>query len=134
MAKGKANILSMVGFWAFIVGLIIAVVVGILAALGMATAIMPAIIIVLIILGLIVGFLNITAKEILLFLVATIALIVVGGVFAPLKTFGVGAMLDAILALVATLMAPAAIVAETPAIADDAAFLRFLPLVRRFAR
>jgi len=116
MAKGKTNILSMVGFWAFIVGLIIAVVVGILAALGMATAIMPAIIIVLIILGLIVGFLNITAKEILLFLVATIALIVVGGVFAPLKTFGVGAMLDAILALVATLMAPAAIVAAIKAL------------------
>jgi hypothetical protein len=111
MANGKTNVMGMVGFWAFIVGLIIAIVVGILAALGMATAIMPAIIIVLIILGLIVGFLNITAKEILLFLVATIALIVVGGVFAPLRAFGVGAILDAILALVATLMAPAAVVA-----------------------
>jgi hypothetical protein len=116
MAKGKTNILSMVGFWAFIVGLVIAVVVGILAALGMATAIMPAIIIVLIILGLIVGFLNITAKEILLFLVATIALIVVGGVFAPLKTFAIGMILDNILALIATLMAPAAIVAAIKAL------------------
>ena len=116
MAKGKTNILSMVGFWAFIVGLVIALVVGILAALGMATAIMPATIIVLIILGLIVGFLNITAKEILLFLVATIALIVVGGVFAPLKTFSIGMILDAILALVATLMAPAAIVAAIKAL------------------
>jgi len=116
MAKGKSNILGMVGFWAFIVGLIIAVVVGIMAALGMATAIMPAIIIVLIILGLVVGFLNITAKEILLFLVATIALIVVGGVFAPLKTFGIGAILDNILALVATLMAPAAVVAAIKAL------------------
>jgi len=117
MAKGKTNILSMVGFWAFIVGLIIAVVVGIMAALGIiGSAVMPAIIIVLIILGLIVGFLNITAKEILLFLVATIALIVVGGVFAPLSTFGIGAMLDAILALVATLMAPAAVVAAIKAL------------------
>jgi hypothetical protein len=116
MAKGKGNIWGMVGFWAFIVGLVIAVVVGILAALGMATAIMPATIIVLIILGLIVGFLNITAKEILLFLVATIALIVVGGVFAPLKTFSIGMILDAILALVATLMAPAAIVAAIKAL------------------
>jgi hypothetical protein len=116
MAKGKTNILSMIGFWAFIVGLVIAVVVGILAALGMATAIMPAIIIVLIILGLIVGFLNITAKEILLFLVATIALIVVGSVFAPLKTFGIGNILDAILALIATLMAPAAIIAAIKAL------------------
>ena len=116
MAKGKTNILSMIGFWAFIVGLIIAVVVGIMAALGMATAIMPAAIIILIILGLIVGFLNITAKEFMLFLVATIALIVVGGVFAPLKTFGIGAILDGILALVATLMAPAAIVAAIKAL------------------
>jgi hypothetical protein len=116
MSKNSSKILGMVGFWAFIVGLVIAIVVGILSALGMATAIMPAIIIVLIILGLIVGFLNITAKEILLFLVATIALIVVGGVFAPLKTFGVGKILDAILALVATLMAPAAIVAAIKAL------------------
>ena len=116
MAKGKGNVMGMVGFWAFIVGLVIAVVVGILAALGMATAIMPAIIIVLIILGLIIGLLNITAKEMLLFLVATIALIVVGGVFAPLNTFGIGKILDAILALVATLMAPAAIVAAIKAL------------------
>jgi hypothetical protein len=116
MAKGKRNIMSMVGFWAFIAGLVIAVVVGILAALGMATAIMPAIIIVLIILGLVVGFLNITAREILLFLVATIALIVVGGVFAPLSAFGIGAVLDNILALVATLMAPAAVVAAIKAL------------------
>jgi hypothetical protein len=117
MAKGKSNILSMVGFWAFIAGLVIAVVVGILAALGIVgAAVMPAIIIVLIILGLVVGFLNITAKEILLFLVATIALIVVGGVFAPLSVFSIGAMLDAILALVATLMAPAAVVAAIKAL------------------
>lgn len=116
MAKGKSNVMGMVGFWAFIVGLVIAVVVGIMAALGMAAAFMPAVIIILIILGLIVGFLNITAKEILLFLVATIALIVAGGVFAPLKTLGVGAMLDGILSLIATLMAPAAIVAAIKAL------------------
>jgi hypothetical protein len=111
MAKGKSNILGIIGFWAFILGLVIAVVFGIMAALGMALGAMPAIIIVLIILGLVVGFLNITAKEILLFLVATIALIVVGGVFAPLNIFAIGNILDGILALVATLMAPAAVVA-----------------------
>ena len=116
MAKGKTNVLSMIGFWAFIIGLIIAIVVGIMAALGMATAFMPAVIIVLIILGLIIGFLNITAKEIVLFLVATIALIVVGGVFAPLATLSIGKILDSILALIATLMAPAAIVAAIKAL------------------
>ncbi len=117
MAKGKSNVLGMIGFWAFILGLVIAVVVGIMAALGMAgEGLMSAVIIILIILGLIIGFLNITAKEILLFLVATIALIVVGGVFAPLNIFAVGAMLDSILALIATLMAPAAIVAAIKAL------------------
>ncbi|HEX7364677.1 MAG TPA: hypothetical protein VF366_05885 [Dehalococcoidia bacterium] len=117
MAKGKTNTLSMIGFWAFIVGLIIAVVVGIVAALGM-SGFMTAAIIILIILGLIIGFLNITAKEILLFLVATIALIVAGGVFAPLATPGIniGNILDSILKLIATLMAPAAIVAAIKAL------------------
>jgi len=116
MAKGKANIRGMVGFWAFSIGLVVAIIVGIMAALGMAASFMPEIIIVLIILGLIVGFLNITAKEILLFLVATIALIVVGGVFAPLNVFAIGNILDNILALIATLMAPAAIVAAIKAL------------------
>ena len=118
MAKGKTNVLSTIGFWAFIVGLAIAVVVGIMAALGIANAIMWVIIMILIILGLVVGFLNITAKEILLFLVATIALMVAGGVFAPLATPGIniGNILDNILALVATLMAPAAIVAAIKAL------------------
>jgi hypothetical protein len=110
MAKGKMNILSMVGFWAFIVGLVLALVAGI---------VMPAntiVIIVLIILGLIIGFLNITAKEIMLFLVATIALVVIGNVFAPLKTLMIGAILGSILSYVATLMAPAAIVAAIKAL------------------
>jgi hypothetical protein len=110
MAKGKTNVLSMIGFWAFIIGLIIAVVAGIA---------LPAneiIIIVLIILGLIIGFLNITAKEIMLFLIATIALVVVGNVFSVLTTLGIGAMLGNILAYVATLMAPAAIIGAIKAL------------------
>lgn len=110
MAKGKTNIWSMVGFWAFIIGLVIALVAGV---------VMPAneiVLIVLIILGLIIGFLNITASEILLFLVATIALIVAGGAFNALTTLGIGAILGNILAYVAALMAPAAIVAAIKAL------------------
>jgi len=110
MAKGKGNVLGMVGFWAFIVGLVIAFVAGIVFPQN------PFIIVVLVILGLIIGFLNITAKEIMLFLVATIALIVVGNVFAPLTTLGIGALLGSILSYVATLMAPAAIVAAVKAL------------------
>jgi hypothetical protein len=110
MAKGKTNVLSMIGFWAFIVGLIICLVAGV---------VLPAnqiIIIVLIILGLIIGFLNITASEMLLFLVATIALVVVGNAFAAIKTLMIGAILGSILSYVAALMAPAAIVAAVKAL------------------
>ena len=110
MAKGKMNIWSMIGFWAFIIGLVIAVVAGVLWPAN------ATIIIVLIVLGLIIGFLNITAKEMLLFLVATIALIVVGNVFAPLKTIMIGAILGSMLSYVATLMAPAAIVSAIKAL------------------
>jgi hypothetical protein len=114
----KQRVLSLIGFWGFIIGLIIAVIVGILVTLtpAMAAAIMPAVIIILVILGLIIGFLNITAGETLLFLVATVAILVVGGVFGPLKTFGIGALLDNILSLIATLMAPAAIVVAIKAL------------------
>ena len=110
MTEGKRSVLSTIGFWAFIIGLIIAVVGGLL---------MPAntiLIMILIILGIIIGFLNITAKEVILFLVATIALVVVGNVFAPLKTLGIGAILGNMLSYVATLMAPAAIIGAIKAL------------------
>lgn len=110
MAASKVKVLSTIGFWAFIVGLIIAVVAGIILPQN------TVIIIVLIILGLIVGFLNITAKEIMLFLVATIALIVVGNVFTPLTVLDLGKFLGSILSYVATLMAPAAIIAAIKAL------------------
>ena len=102
--------LSKIGFWAFIIGLILALVA------GLAWVDNNAVIIILLILGLIVGFLNVTAKEITLFLVATIALIVTGRVFEPLSLLSIGEHLDNILAYVATLMAPAAVVASIKAL------------------
>ena len=110
MATTKTRVLSLIGFWAFIVGLVLAVVAGFTLPAN------TVIIIILIILGLIIGFLNITAKETMLFLVATIALIVVGNVFTPLTTLNIGAFLGSILGYVATLMAPAAIVVAIKAL------------------
>lgn len=110
MAATKGNMWSMIGFWAFIIGLVIALVAGITMPQN------SIIIIVLIILGLIIGFLNITSKEIMMFLVATIALVVVGNVFAPLTVLDIGKFLGSILSYVATLMAPAAIVAAIKAL------------------
>jgi hypothetical protein len=99
------KVLGIIGFAAFGLGLILAVIFGIVA---------PAnywIILVLVILGIIIGALNITSKEIMPLLLATIALIVIGGVFEPIKVVGIGTMVDNILKLIATLMAPAAVIA-----------------------
>ena len=104
------KVLGFIGFWAFIIGLVIAVVCGIIVPQN------PVIIIVLIVLGLIIGFLNINSKETMLFLIATIALVVVGNVFAPLTMLGVGKILGNMLSYVATLMAPAAIIAAIKAL------------------
>ena len=110
MAAEKGKVLGLVGFWAFIIGLLIAVVMGIVAPAN------PVAIIVLIILGIIIGFLNITAKEVPTLLMATIALIVVGNVFAPLNMLDIGKILGNMLAYVATLVAPAAIIAAIKAL------------------
>jgi hypothetical protein len=111
--KGKGGyyiLLSKIGFFAFVIGFIIAIIGGIVAPSN------TAIVIILVILGLLIGFLNISAGETLLFLVATIALIVVGQVFAPLTILSVGKFLDQILSYVATLMAPAAVVVAVKAL------------------
>jgi hypothetical protein len=106
----KAKLLSTIGFWAFIVGLVIALVAGIFfpgnAIVG----------IILIILGIVIGFLNITAKETMLFLVATIALILVGNAFAVITLGDLGKFIGNILAYVSALMAPAAIIAAIKAL------------------
>lgn len=102
--------LSKIGFWAFILGFLLAIIGGIFAFQN------TGIIVALVVLGLIIGFLNVTGKEVLLFLVATIALMVTGRVFSPLTVLDIGKYLDQILTYVATLMAPAAVVVAVKAL------------------
>ena len=104
----RGNILAKVGFWAFIVGLIVSIIAGIIAPANIVVTI------ILIILGIIIGFLNITAKEVMLFLVATIALVVVGNAFAALPI--IGKIVGPVLSYVVTLMAPAAIIGAIKAL------------------
>jgi len=104
------KVLGIIGFVAFILGLLVAIVGGIVAPAN------PGIILTLVIVGIIIGALNITGKEIIPLLLATIALIVVGGVFEPISVLGIGAIVDNILKLVATLMAPAAVIAAIRAL------------------
>ncbi|HUS48815.1 MAG TPA: hypothetical protein VMZ91_01510 [Candidatus Paceibacterota bacterium] len=65
---------DVIGKWAFIIGLIIAVIAGLVE--GLYT--IPYLTLILVILGLVVGFLNIAEKNVTKLLVAIIALMVVG--------------------------------------------------------
>lgn|SRR3989338_2059903 len=97
--KKEENMMQKVGSWAFIIGVVLAIIAGVAGAQG---AIMTS---VLIVLGVIVGFLNVTAKETTPFLLATVSLVIVtslggdalgsvaivgkyiGGVFGAIMTF-----------------------------------------------
>jgi hypothetical protein len=70
----KTNNLGLVGKWAFIIGLALAIIAGIIPSS------IPNLALILIVLGLIVGFLNITEKDTVKLLVAIIALMAVGGI------------------------------------------------------
>lgn len=59
-----------VGKWAFIIGIIIAVISGFWTV--------PAVTLVMVILGLLVGFLNVTGEETQIYLVASVALMIIG--------------------------------------------------------
>ena len=99
------------GNWAFIIGLIIAVLVGLFVeASGLTVS-------VLVILGIIVGFLNVTDKETHGFLVASIALLVAGLSGEFLATIpAIGNLLERILGNFVVLVTPAAIVVAVKAI------------------
>lgn len=90
------------GHWAFIVGIVIAVIAGLVPAWQT-----PTITWVLVILGLIVGLLNITAKETVEFLVAAVALMLIGSAGAiP----ALGTIVLSILANIVAFVAPAALI------------------------
>ena len=90
-----------IGRYAFLVGAIIAILAGFfqLGDTG---------VIILVVLGLVVGFINVTGKEVHSFLIATIALMLVGNTIALLPTVG-GILAEMVLAFT-TFVAGAAIV------------------------
>jgi len=114
MAKQSTNLLAKVGSWAFIIGVIIALLVGIVSA-GKGGAVTTSI---LILLGLIVGFLNVTGKETTPFLLATVSLVIVaalgGNTLASVAT--VGLYLAGILNALMTFVIPATIIVALKAI------------------
>ena len=107
VAKPQAKAIGIIGMIAFFAGMIISVVGGIWFRDN------AGISLTLVIMGIIVGLFNITAKEAMLFLVAAIALVVVGsGSFSALNHIvdGFGTSLNGIVGYIATFMVPAAII------------------------
>jgi len=105
---------SYIGLLAFFVGIILAIVGGI----GYHDN--SGITLTVVIVGILVGLLNITGKEVLPLLIAAIALIVVGLTqgFLPLNDLGgeAGTKINAVVAYLATFMAPAAVISAFRAI------------------
>lgn len=105
--SARSKMTLRVGFWAFIVALVLGVIGGIAAPDN------GTITLILVLLGVIVGLLNISTKELLPFLVAAVALIVVGTAgFESLNNLigGLGTTLDDIVRDFAKFMAPAAVI------------------------
>lgn len=102
------------GSWAFIIGVVLAIIIGILgtSVFGGFAGSLP---LVFVVLGIIIGLLNISDKEITAFLVAVIALLAAGGVDWSLIPM-VGGMLGSIFANIASLMAPAAVIVGIKAV------------------
>ena len=112
-ARPKRRMGAVLGALAFFVGMLIAVICGAVPDLRDS----GVVVLILVILGIIVGVFNITGKEIIPFLIAAIALVVVGiagGSFSALDHIeaidGLGRALDAIVGLIAVFMVPAAVI------------------------
>ena len=99
---------ALVGRYAFLLGVILAVVMGVVPVIGSNAIAMS----VLVVLGLLMGLLNISAKETMPFLLATAVLVIVagfgGGVLASVQI--VGDYLRGTLGALITLVVPASII------------------------
>jgi len=111
MAKSR-NGVEKVGAWAFIIGVILAIIAGLFFGTN---AVVTS---VLILLGIIVGFLNITDKETSAYLLAAVSLVIVtsfgGSVLAHVAVIGV--YLQSVLGAIMTFVIPAVIIVALKAI------------------
>ena len=105
-----------IGNYAFLIGIVIALVMGIAGGMGVLQGVAAYIPLVMVILGLVIGLLNIHDKHISDFLIATIAIILVGGTAAGLLGLNdvglmpLGTICQLIVVYIGSLAAPAALV------------------------
>jgi len=111
MVAKKTHEVSKVGEWAFLGGVILAVLV------GLVPGVLPSdlVALVLVVLGILVGLINISAKDTHEFLLATVALLVAGA--AGLQTLPVvGGVVQSILSNIVSFVAPAAVIVALKAV------------------
>ena len=105
--------------WAFIIGVLLAILVGVFAA-NLQSETKGTLTLVLVVLGLVVGFLNVTEKETTPFLVAAAALMLTATSVSTLQSINLGVNLGMYLAgivsQVAVFVAPAAVIVALKAI------------------
>lgn len=109
--RKKAASTPKVGEWAFLVGLLLAIVLGLFPQALSTTTVAS----VLVVLGIIVGLVNIVAKESHDFLLASVALLVAGTAGYGILP-GVGTFLGAMLSNITTFVAPAAVIVAIKAV------------------
>ncbi len=104
------------GQWAFMIGVLIAVVIGLFSS-RLGADLGGWLVLLLVVLGLIVGFLNVTEKETTPFLIAAAALLITGTAGDNLSIIPtLGSYLQGIVEAIAVFVTPAAIVVALKAI------------------
>ena len=107
-SRTQGGLVVALGAIAFLAGMLLAIIAGGVSRDN------GTIVLVLVILGIIVGLFNITSREMIPFLVAAVALVVVGtvGAFSSLDdiTDGLGRVLNGMVDYIAVFMTPAAII------------------------
>ncbi len=107
-SRTQGGLVVALGAIAFLAGMLLAIIGGGLSRDN------GTIVLVLVVLGIIVGLFNITSREMIPFLVAAVALVVVGtvGAFSSLDdiTDGLGRVLNGMVDYIAVFMTPAAII------------------------
>ena len=120
MARRKAAQNNTVGYFAFLLGVLIAIIAGLVSAAGaLDNAAQGTVALVLVILGLVVGLLNLLDKDVTVFLISVIALGVAGASAGGISLIPyVGAPIAAIVNYIAMFVFPAAVIVALKAIWD----------------
>tara|TARA_B100001971_G_scaffold211578_1_gene239580 strand:- start:984 stop:1370 length:387 start_codon:yes stop_codon:yes gene_type:complete len=113
--KSKEN---SIGAWAFLVGVVLAIVIGLsttLVSIPVLTSFSPQVYAILVLLGIFVGFMNVAGKDSQTFLLAGTVLVIVSkfgmeGVTGSLIGIGVGDAVSSVFGALLALFAPATII------------------------